>query len=84
MTIIQELIKDFTEMSKKEGDSGFVGRSVLAIIKNKGYLDKERTQIISAFNQGYREGEIQEYNSENDVSQFDDGENYYNKLNQKQ
>lgn len=56
MTILQEIIKDFTELSKKEGDSGFVGRSVLAIIKNKGYLEKEKEQIIHTFLKGKFEG----------------------------
>lgn len=56
MTTLQEIIKDFTELSKKEGDSGFVGRSVLAIIKNKGYLEKEKEQIIQSFLKGKFEG----------------------------
>jgi len=56
MTTLQEIIKDFTELSKKEGDSGFVGRSVLAIFKNKGYLEKEKQQIIQAFLKGKFEG----------------------------
>jgi N-acetyl-anhydromuramyl-L-alanine amidase AmpD len=86
MTTIKELIKDLKTIKQKEGKTlqdllFFDG--VVAIIESK-YIEKEKEQIISAFNQGYREGEIQEYNSENDVSQFDDGENYYNKLNQKQ
>jgi len=52
-TAMQELIKDFTELSKKEGDSGFVGRSVLAIINNKKYLEKEKEQISDAWLDGY-------------------------------
>ena len=56
MTTLQEIIKDFTELSKKEGDSRFVGRSVLAIIKNKGYLEKEKEQIIQSFLKGKFEG----------------------------
>lgn len=56
MTTLQEIIKDFTEMSKKEGDAGFVGRSVLAIIKNKQYLEKEKEQIIQSFLKGKFEG----------------------------
>lgn len=47
MTIVEEIIKDFTEMSKKGGDAGFVGRSVLAIIENKQYLEKEKQQNLS-------------------------------------
>ena len=39
-------------------------------------LGQEKQQIKEAYNQGYRDGEIQEYNSENDVSEFDDADNY--------
>lgn len=42
------------------------------------FLEDEKSQTKDAYNQGFRDGEIQEYNSENDVSQFDDAENYYN------
>jgi hypothetical protein len=52
-TAIQDLIKDFTELSKKEGDSGFVGRSVLSIINNKKYAEKEKEQISDAWLDGY-------------------------------
>jgi hypothetical protein len=71
MTTLQELIKDFTELSKKEGDSGFVGRSVLAIIKNKGYLEKEKQQIIEA----HAVGRIKEVSGVKT-----DGYDYYEKL----
>lgn len=47
-------------------------------IKINKLFEKEKEQIKDAYNQGYRDGEIQEYNSENDVSEFDDAENYYN------
>lgn len=71
MTALQELINDFTEMAKKEGDSGFVGRSVLAIIKKNGYLEKEKEQIINAFLKGKFEG----------GNRFDDSsKEYYEKL----
>jgi hypothetical protein len=53
MTALQQLINDFEELSKKEGDSGFVGRSVLAIIKNKNYINKEKEQISDAWLDGY-------------------------------
>jgi hypothetical protein len=56
MTVLQELINDFTALSKGEGDSGFVGRSVLAIIQNKKYLEKEKEQIINSFLKGKFEG----------------------------
>jgi hypothetical protein len=74
MTALQELIKDFTEMSKKEGDSGFVGRSVLAIIKNKGYLDKERTQIINA----YDLGSLSDMKYPDPKTVIENGEQYFN------
>jgi hypothetical protein len=74
MTALQELIKDFTEMSKKEGDSGFVGRSVLAIIKNKGYLDKERTQIINA----YDLGSLSDMQYPDPKTVIENGEQYFN------
>ena len=71
MTTLQEIIKDFTEMSKKEGDSGFIGRSVLAMLKNKGYIEKEKEQIIQAFLKGKFEG----------GSRFEDASiEYYEKL----
>jgi hypothetical protein len=75
MTTLQELIKDFTELSKKEGDSGFVGRSVLAILKNKGYLEKEKEQIVKAFDEGYENGACV-----NEGQNIYHGSNYY-KLN---
>ena len=66
-TAIQDLIKDFTELSKKEGDSGFVGRSVLAIINNKKYAEKEKELISEIWLDGYCA-------SENDVV---DSTNYF-------
>lgn len=48
LTAMQELVNDFTKMAKNEGDNGFVGRSVLAIIKNKKSLEKEKQHIIDA------------------------------------
>lgn len=53
MTALQKLINDFTELAKKEGDIGFVGRSVLAIIKNKNYAEIEKEQILDAWLDGY-------------------------------
>jgi hypothetical protein len=55
-TALQQLINDFTELSKKEGDSGFVGGSVLAIVKNKNYLEIEKEQITDAYLEGGRKG----------------------------
>ena len=74
MTALQELIRDFTELSKKEGDSGFVGRSVLAIIKNKGYLDKERMQIINA----YDSGSLSDMQYPDHKTVIENGEQYFN------
>lgn len=71
MTVLEEIIKDFTELAKKEGDSGFVGRSVLAIINNKNWLEKEKQQIIMAHEQGRSD-------KHNDFSR--DGEKYYSEV----
>ena len=87
-TAMQELIEDFTELAKKEGDSGFVGRSVLSIIKNKKYLEKEKEQIIDAGNscalkQHLHNDRINKM-SESEIRQFAEeehltfGEEYYN------
>ena len=54
-TAMQELIIDFKELSKKGGDSGFVGRSVLSIINNRNYLEKEKEQIENAVTYGNRQ-----------------------------
>lgn len=48
-TPMQDLISKFDELAKKEGDSGFVGRSVLSIIKNGKFLEKEKQVIEDAF-----------------------------------
>jgi len=40
-------------------------------------LEVEKQQIIRAFNQGYREGEGEEYNPEKDISEYYDAECYY-------
>ena len=43
-------------------------------------MDDEKQQIIDSFNQGYREGEIETItSSKEDVANFDDAKNYYNK-----
>lgn len=74
-TVMQELIDDFTELSKKEGDSGFVGRSVLVIIKNKGYIEKEKLQIGKSFTDG---AEYELYGS--DLTCEQRAERYYNEM----
>lgn len=52
-TAMNELILTAKIMSKLSGDSGFVGRSMLAIIENENLLEKEKQQIIDAYQQGY-------------------------------
>lgn len=42
------------------------------------FIDWFKSQIKEAFNQGYREAEIDGDNSVNDVSLFEDADNYYN------
>ena len=69
--IQKKLLKTLLNQQKKEGDSGFVGRSVLAIIKNKNWLEKEKQQIIMAHEQGRSD-------KHNDFSR--DGEKYYSEM----
>lgn len=69
-TSVQELIRIFTEMSKKEGDSGFVGRSALSVIKNADSLNKNKGEIIYAFQEG-----TENYNL--DSQDTIDAEQYY-------
>lgn len=47
---------------------------------NAGNLEKEKQQIIDAFNQGFREGETETMvaDTQKDVSEYDDAINYYN------
>jgi hypothetical protein len=75
-TALQQLINDFTELSKKEGDSGFVGRSVLAIVKNKKYLEMEKKQIIDSFNEGWLQCNIYGL-PEKSRKHFETAEQYY-------
>ena len=71
MTVLEEIIKDFTELAKRRNHSGFVARSVLAVIKNKNCLEKEKQQIIIAYEQGRSD-------KHNDFSR--DGEKYYSDM----
>ncbi len=66
---MQELIDKFTELAKKEGDGGFVGRSVIAIINNNNFLEKEKQIIIEA----YSEGNASDFNGH-----LNGSEQYYN------
>jgi len=45
----------------------------------KNALEKEKQQIMDAYNQGYREGEIHSIhvNVSKDISEFGNAENYY-------
>jgi len=75
-TAIQELILTAKIMSKLSGDSGFVGRSMLAIIENENLLEKEKQQIIEAHFNGYENGN--DY-ARTGIGEFKDAEQYYNK-----
>lgn len=82
-TALKELIEYFEQQLRLQRSSEIKYTTeealvdVIQVCKN-AQKTKEKEQLINAYNQGYRDGEIQEYNSENDVSEFDDAENYYN------
>lgn len=78
-------LKQYT-VSKLTAVEWLVQQLIPAIALQEKHIDDlaqqakemERSQIVDGYNQGYRDGEVQEYNSENDVSMFDDAINYYN------
>ena len=76
ITVLQELIN---HISICQNDN-FI--SDVEYVKEKAIelLAKEKEQIKNAFNQGYRDGEIDGQFSENDsdVSNFENAETYYN------
>ena len=72
-TPIQELILDLQQECKSYFENNEVYLKALIV--------KEKQQIIDAFNQGYREGEVETItSSKEDISEFDDAKNYYNKI----
>jgi len=74
-TVLQELIEWIRDERKKRIPTTYQ-------VENKAIelLPKERHDIINAFNQGYREGELLEdsIKSDGDISDFSDAEDYFN------
>lgn len=74
-TTMQELIETLEEMVAHGGDMDLLP----AIEHAKKLLKKEKYQIVSAYNQGYRDGENAEESTKSlaDVSEWADAELYY-------
>jgi hypothetical protein len=62
----------FLMLNNPNSDQEFANK----LLKQAKKMEKE--QIIDAYNEGYRDGERQEYDNKNDVSQYNDAINYYN------
>ena len=68
-TIVKQLIEDFDFEFKSFGIS----------VNWDIYIEIEKEQIEAAYNQGYRDGEIDSFDTKDeDVEHFGDAENYYN------
>jgi hypothetical protein len=67
-TIVQQLIEDFDFEFKTYGIS----------VNWEIYIEIEKEQIEAAYNQGYRDGEIDSLDAKDgDVQHFGDAEKYY-------
>jgi hypothetical protein len=84
-TAIQELIEYFEQQLRLQRSSEFKYTTEEALVDaiqvcKNAQKTKEKGQIKNAFNQGYRDGEIdsQSMANDKDVSAFENAENYYN------
>lgn len=71
-TVLTELIEDLQDMCPDYYNNNYNW------LHNS--LEKEKQQIIDAFNQGFREGETETMivDTQKDVAEYDDAINYYN------
>lgn len=77
MTTIQELIKDFESLKKtKLYEHSFKSIDEFIVLAYAA-LEKEKQQIKDAYNQGYRDGALDNVTGEG-IEDFDDADNYYN------
>lgn len=84
-TAMQELIENLSsfvkEIDEKYDRDSLVKRGLLISINEaRSFLQKERIQIIDAYNQGYRDGETDQAVTDKDVSQFQDADYYFNRI----
>lgn len=84
-TAIQELVEYFGQQLRLQRSSEIKYTTEEALVDaiqvcQNTIRTKEKEQIKSAFNQGYRDGEIdsQSMANEEDISSFENAENYYN------
>ena len=79
LTAIQELIERFTEFQSQSLEHAPHLFGVWFFNNAEVLLEKEREVIEEAYNQGYRDGEIETIdNYEGDISEFDDANQYFN------
>lgn len=74
-TVIQELIKHFTDAWSSPGD---LWNPAKVIEKIESMEEKEKQQLIDFYNEGYRDAESEMGIEDKDISEFSNAIEYYN------
>lgn len=79
-TAMQKLFLEFRTLAdamKQSGDDASANLIDFICERESVAIGNEREQILNAYNQGYRDAEV-DHEPNDDVSDYDDAEQYYN------